>query len=100
MLGYKKALQESGIEIDENLIKIASVGGSEGGYMGMLEIVKIKNLPSAVFCCSDFKASGAMEAIKEKNLSIPKDISIVGFDGLEFSKTITTSTYYCANSSF
>jgi DNA-binding LacI/PurR family transcriptional regulator len=40
----------------------------------------LKKRPTAIFCANDYMAAGAIKAAKEENLSVPKDISIVGFD--------------------
>jgi LacI family transcriptional regulator len=45
-------------------------------------------LPTAVFAMNDLMAIGAMDAIREKNLRIPKDISVVGFDDREVSNYV------------
>ncbi len=52
----------------------------ESGYEMMQQILKENNIPTAVFAASDNIAFGAMKAIKEQGLEIPKDISIIGFD--------------------
>ena len=43
-------------------------------------------LPTAVICCSDYTAFGAMDAIREAGLSVPEDISVTGFDDLEIAR--------------
>jgi DNA-binding LacI/PurR family transcriptional regulator len=46
----------------------------------MKRMLKASTLPTAVFCANDDSAFGAMEAIAEAGLSVPGDISVVGFD--------------------
>ncbi len=46
---------------------------------------------TALFCMSDIMAIGAAKAIHDRGLSIPGDISLIGFDGLEFSRFYTPS---------
>ena len=48
----------------------------------MLSILEAKRPPTAVFASSDYLAIGALRAIRQKGLSIPRDISIVGFDDM------------------
>lgn len=55
----------------------------ESGYEMMKSLLKNKQRPTAVFCCSDPIAIGAMRAVAEAGLSIPNDISIIGFDDIE-----------------
>ena len=52
------------------------------GYEAMKRLLVLPNRPTAVFARNDFTAIGAMNAIKESGLSIPNDISLVGFDDI------------------
>lgn len=88
--GYLKALEEQGIAIDERLITGQKEISSEApgystekmGYEGMKRLLSLPKRPTAVFARNDFTAMGAMTAIKEAGLSIPKDIAIIGFDDI------------------
>lgn len=62
---------------------------SVSGYNMMKELLEKDELPTAVFAASDAIAFGAMKAIQEKGLVIPKDISIVGFNDTEMSAFTT-----------
>ena len=55
----------------------------EGGYRAALKILGAVRRPSAILCASDLMAIGASRALKEKGVSVPEDISIVGFDNME-----------------
>lgn len=61
----------------------------ESGYEMMKELLDEGKKPTAVFAASDHIAVGAMKAIQERGLLIPGDISIVGFDDVEFCNYIT-----------
>lgn len=58
----------------------------ESGYKMMMHLLNQETLPQVIVACSDPIAIGAMRAIKEKGLQIPKDISIIGFDDIEDAK--------------
>lgn len=62
---------------------------SASGYIMMKELLENEELPTAVFAASDAIAFGAMKAIQEKGLVIPRDISIVGFNDTEMSAFTT-----------
>ena len=55
----------------------------EGGYKAALKILTAVRRPSAILCASDLMAIGAVRALKEKGVSVPEDMSIVGFDNME-----------------
>ncbi len=55
----------------------------EGGYRAGLKILSAVRRPSAILCASDLMAIGAVRALREKGLSLPEDISVVGFDNME-----------------
>ena len=78
--GYKKALREDDIPVEDNLI-VESGFHEKGGYEAMNKLLDAhkSDLPRAVFAVNDPAAFGAMEAIYNRGLSIPDDIAIVGF---------------------
>jgi len=53
---------------------------SVGGYESTSKLLGLLQRPSAVFCGTDRMAMGAYDAIKERGLSIPGDVAVVGFD--------------------
>jgi LacI family transcriptional regulator len=53
------------------------------------ELEKLPELPSAFFCCNDLEAITVINALNAMNLWVPENISIVGFDNIESSKTIS-----------
>lgn len=59
------------------------------GYEMMEELLSRKELPTAVFTASDALAFGAMKAIQERGLSIPEDISVIGFNDTEMGAYTT-----------
>jgi LacI family transcriptional regulator len=52
----------------------------ESGYAAMIQLLLLEKRPTAVFCCNDDMALGAIKAITERQLTVPDDISVVGFD--------------------
>lgn len=85
MKGHKKALDKAGIPFDEDLYFEGAFQASSG-YEGMLALLKRGKKITAVACANDETAYGAAEAIREFGLTIPDDISVVGFDNIEFSR--------------
>jgi LacI family transcriptional regulator, repressor for deo operon, udp, cdd, tsx, nupC, and nupG len=55
----------------------------EGGNQACRKILSAVRRPSAILCASDLMAIGAIRALKEKGISVPGDMSVVGFDNME-----------------
>lgn len=85
--GYRKAVFENNIEFDNSLVKESNLK-MEDGYRLMKEFLELENKPTAVFTYSDLLAIGALKALKEANLKVPKDIALVGYDDIEFSSLL------------
>ncbi len=86
LTGYRAVLDSAGIPFDPNLV---SSGGftEEGGRLAMQQL--LAHNPQAVFAASDSMAAGALRAIQEAGLSVPGDISLVGFDDIPLASRLT-----------
>jgi LacI family transcriptional regulator len=82
--GYLEALKDHGIEPNPELC-IQGKYDVGSGYEAMCLLLKRTMRPSAVFCCNDDMAVGAIKAIIEADLRVPEDISIAGFDDNVFA---------------
>lgn len=78
--GYKRALSEAGIQIDEKLIQYGHFF-VEKGYEMALKMLENKSRPTAVVTANNQIAIGATKAFYKEGIRIPEDISIVTFDG-------------------
>ena len=85
--GYKKAFKEAGFQYREEWIFSGS-HCAETGYEGMKALLSQDNHVTALFASHDLMAVGAYEAVFEKGLSIPGDISIIGHDNIEISRLV------------
>lgn len=84
--GYQKALEDAGIEVVKSYIQRGDFS-FEAGYEGMKRIYEESfELPTALIAGSDLMAIGAMQSAFSLGLSVPDDISIVGFDDSEMGK--------------
>ncbi|HBF41635.1 MAG TPA: LacI family transcriptional regulator [Anaerolineaceae bacterium] len=86
--GYLRALQEFNLEVNPDYITAGDFQ-FRGGGQAMDRLLKCFPRPDAVFVFNDMMAIGAMNAIREAGLEIPRDISVVGFDDIELSSVIT-----------
>jgi LacI family transcriptional regulator, galactose operon repressor len=84
--GYREAMRGHGLPIDDRLIALGryyTADGRDGpndGYVAMRRFLQRADPPQAVFATSDLLAAGALQAIYERSLRVPDDISVVGFD--------------------
>jgi LacI family transcriptional regulator len=83
--GYKRALEQAGIYIDPALIITATDNGPEGGYRAARQLLALPERPTGLFCFRDLMAMGAYQAAAEAGVRIPQDLSVVGFDNMEFA---------------
>ena len=90
--GYRDAYAAAGIPVDERLIchmkKNLEEFTAKNGYAVTKDLLDSGVEFTAMFCVSDLTAIGAYRAIYESGHSIPEDISIVGFDGIELGDYI------------
>jgi LacI family transcriptional regulator len=83
--GYRKALEDAGIGFDPKLVAVGD-WHDEGGLRATLELLDSGTPFTALFCVNDQTAYGACLALFRRNLSIPRDVSVVGFDDLPSSE--------------
>lgn len=86
--GYRRALEEAGVDYDESLVSEAGFT-EESGASAMQKLLKRKCQFSAVFASNDHMAFGAFEVLKREGVSVPNDISLVGFDNILFARYLT-----------
>lgn len=77
---YKEVLRNNSLPFNPDYVIKALSANSIDGYESTKKLLSLKDRPTAIFCYTDRMAMGAYEAIAEEGLSIPEDISIVGFD--------------------
>jgi LacI family repressor for deo operon, udp, cdd, tsx, nupC, and nupG len=88
--GYRLALKEAGIELD-NALQI------EGGYIvqsGMdcaNQLLLLPQRPTAIFCFNDDMAIGVMKFLQKQGFVVPDDISVMGFDDINYAQFVTPS---------
>ena len=80
--GYLDALDHHHIAVDEALI-VGKDFRKENGYIETKFLLKSERVPTALFTTSDLITLGALQALGEEGLEVPRDISIVAFDDLE-----------------
>ena len=86
--GYRNGLSNHGIALDEELVYKGNYS-FKSGLTGADYFLSLKNPPSAIICANDSMAIAAIRKITQHNLSVPEDISIIGFDDIEVAEQIS-----------
>jgi LacI family transcriptional regulator len=86
--GYLKALEEAGIKTNQHFIHRGDWHPESGRYVTH-KLLESPNPPSAIFACNDLMAIGAIYAAHEKELVVPQDIAVIGFDDIELASYMT-----------
>lgn len=97
--GYKKALKDYGIEYNSELVYTYNEDKETGNDHEKLYNFIQKMKPTAIIAIHDFLAINVIfKVCKEYNISVPEDISLIGFDNLEYDRyletPLTTVTQY------
>ena len=82
LTGYLNALNEAGIKPTEEYIRYGDYT-MDGGYQAVLDLLKLKNRPTALFVTNFEMTLGAMLALQHNGVRVPEDLSVIGFDKLE-----------------
>jgi len=88
LLGYQQALQQHGIPLNPRYVKMAAFRTEQASYEMMKELLRLSTPPTAIFAFNDRTAAQAYQAILENGLSIPQDISVVGFDDVRIADAL------------
>ena len=97
--GYRRALGDYGLDLDERLLAWGD-WTVESGSRATMTLLDQPEPPTAIFVANDVMAAGAIDAARERGLTLPDDLALVGFDAREMSRylrpaltTVTRPTY-------
>lgn len=95
--GFKDALKNYKMKVDTDLFISGDSekhGGftEEAGFEAINKYNEMGKFPDAIFCANDTQALGAIHAINKLGMSVPKDIALMGYDNIKFSKYMDLTT--------
>lgn len=85
--GYRSALRTHHISEDAELIYEGDFLQTDG-YTGASALLDLPNPPTAIFASNDVMAMGVMDAVRNRGLRVPNDISVIGFDNIPQSAMV------------
>ena len=85
--GYLDALAEGGIPVRKDLMREGDFR-QESGRILAGQLLDLKKPPTALFALNNLMTIGALNAIHQRNLKVPEDVAIVGFDDLPFAEAL------------
>jgi DNA-binding LacI/PurR family transcriptional regulator len=88
LLGYLEAHRAAGIEPDLQLIRRVAVYSSEAARKEALDLLTMRNAPSALFTADGVMSTGVLEATSALKLAIPGDVSLLCFDDLDWMQFV------------
>ncbi|MCC7447094.1 MAG: LacI family DNA-binding transcriptional regulator [Anaerolineae bacterium] len=91
--GYKKALQNAGLPLDERLIRVGRRGrySESDGYENTLQLLQLPDPPDAIVACTHFTTMGVLRAARARNVDIPQDVALVGFEDVIYNEYVHPS---------
>lgn len=103
LFGVQSRMKELGLPIFEDWF-VQGALTQESGYENANNLLNLSEKPTAIICCNDLMAFGAMSAIQERGFIVGKDISVTGFDNIPLSEhshpqltTLTQPIYKIGN---
>lgn len=85
--GYRKAIEDAGIPFDPKLVVYADFH-EPSGVLAINQLLEARQSFSAVFASNDQTAYGARLALYQRNIRVPEDVSLIGFDDLPGSRYV------------
>jgi len=87
LTGYRQGLERAGIKFDPSLV-VPGEFSFESGVHGAGKLLDLKRRPTAIFAANDDTAAGVITVALERNLRVPEDVSVCGFDDTPMSRHI------------
>ncbi len=89
LISFYRTLEEYGLNVPEAYIRQGIYHDTKVTENITRELLKLPNKPTCIIFPDDFSAIGGINAIYQKGLSIPKDISVAGYDGILLSRVLS-----------
>jgi LacI family transcriptional regulator len=85
---FEAAMQENGLTVDSELI-VTGDHKVEGGIAAMAQLAALSKKPTAILCSNDMTAVGVMREAYDRGITIPRELSVIGFDDIRLAEFTT-----------
>lgn len=86
--GARSALERRGLHGAQDLGIVRADGTVAGGVAAAAGVLALSPMPTAVLCRNDLTAIGVVRGLKASGYRVPRDVSVVGFDDIEFASYV------------
>lgn len=83
---FYKTSQELGLNTPDEYVKAAAYRDTDATFTKTMELLDLPNPPTCILYPDDFSSYGGINAIKDRGMNIPKDISVAGYDGIRIGR--------------
>ncbi len=83
--GFKKALQDAGVEIPKEFIRLAPYDQEMARHVAK-ELFELPDRPTAIFAATDLQALGVIKAARQLKINVPEELAIIGFDDIDMAE--------------
>jgi DNA-binding LacI/PurR family transcriptional regulator len=80
--GYRKALEDAGLPVDERLIR-GSMWAMADGVTATQQLLALDEPPTAIFAANDRLAMAALAILREQGYEVPRNMAVIGFDDIQ-----------------
>lgn len=89
LTSFKNTMQALGMDIKSDYMQCGHYRDTDDSYKLTKQLLDMKERPSCIIYPDDYAAIGGINAIREEGLSIPEDVSIAGYDGIDIAKVMS-----------
>ncbi|MCC6395941.1 MAG: LacI family DNA-binding transcriptional regulator [Bacteroidetes bacterium] len=82
--GFRQAMADAGIEVRDQYV-VGDDFGTLNGFLGTKHLLRMEDPPTAIFAAGYLIALGALDALREEHLVVPRDVALVTFDDPGFA---------------
>lgn len=89
LVGFYRTCEELGIEIPDNYVRLGAFHDAETCGRVTREMMKLEERPTCIIFPDDYSALGGLNALRDLDLRIPEDISVMGYDGVKLAQILS-----------